>query len=794
MININSLYGNEKTYLNIPEYWVKWATFSDKIKQKYLNHSIGGARYLNILTSETPNASVCPIAVDKNSSLVNIKIVNRNQDVLVPDTQQSPLMFHSTFEGDIRNTMYNKYIILSKKSEIYDYNYSWNNDSTATMYDVENFANQISNTTVPIVEFDYKKIIWLICVEVADASYSIAGSNGVSRKTFDLEAYIKNELYTRYPYIICVFLIPFYQHNNQFLEFESTTQDYNIIKDTVSEPKISQFSILPLYGNNITYKKEKYNVLYRLIHSGRIRFETKTTYYYSDSPRTVIGGYAPELMSQYNLVSDDQFIVLCGADMFDIKTPKDGSYNQLYSECVPDNYLDFEKWCLKQTAYLGMFFTTSRDNIRKSTPETFFDLDTTYLGLIDENGVTHGMYTHGSENKKQEQYNWDSLKNQSPYDYTKVPDTNTYNTTTKLNPNPFNTGFGKFTKSYIMQGTEVFLVSQFLYNTIASNIDNEDTNYLYRRFLTSNPIDCITSLTVFPFDLAKILEVSTLEQIILGNQPVTYTLSNGTVYNVTGFPVTQATAIIDCGTCTYYRYFKDFRDYEPFSNAEISIPYCGSIPISPSEYMGHTISVKMIVDFSTGGCLALVYRDEMVMDSITGTIGAQVSVSGIAQADYQNAIYQANTNLKRAQLGTISQFATAAIGGAAAISSGNIAGAFGSITSGILGMSSNSINLEQAQYELTHVQTPYKTLGTSTPITSMCNEQAVRLIIKRPKMLSTYNPFEYGHTVGFACLITTTLSNITGYTKISNIDMSGIAATSTEKQMILDLLQSGIIL
>lgn len=792
MININPLYGNENTYLKIADFHLKWATFSDKMEQKYLNHSIGGARYLNILSGDTPDASVCPIAVDENSSLVNIKIINRNQEVLVTDRQQSPLMFHSTFLGYTNNTMYNQYVVLDTKTVDSPSNYAWNVDSFTKMYDVQNFANQISNTTVPIVEFDYKTIFWLICVEVSDESYSITSS--VSRKTFDLEAYIKNEKYKQYPYIICVFLIPFYQVNNQFVEFPDTVNDSTIIRNRTTEPTISQFSALPLYGNNVTYKNNNYNVLYRLLHNGRIEYTTKTTYFYSTAPRTIIGGFYPELTSQFLLMNDDWFMILCGADKFDVKIPNNGSYNQIYSECKPENYLDFEKWCLQQTAYLGMFFTTSRDSITNAKPDTFFDLDTTYLGLIDENGVTHGMYTHGSENKKQEQYNWDSLKNQSPYDYTKVPDTNTYNTTTKLNPNPFNTGFGKFTKSYIMQGTEVFLVSQFLYNTIASNIDNEDTNYLYRRFLTSNPIDCITSLTVFPFDLAKILEVSTLEQIILGNQPVTYTLSNGTVYNVTGFPVTQATAIIDCGTCTYYRYFKDFRDYEPFSNAEISIPYCGSIPISPSEYMGHTISVKMIVDFSTGGCLALVYRDEMVMDSITGTIGAQVSVSGIAQADYQNAIYQANTNLKRAQLGTISQFATAAIGGAAAISSGNIAGAFGSITSGILGMSSNSINLEQAQYELTHVQTPYKTLGTSTPITSMCNEQAVRLIIKRPKMLSTYNPFEYGHTVGFACLITTTLSNITGYTKISNIDMSGIAATSTEKQMILDLLQSGIIL
>lgn len=793
MININSLYGNEKTYLNIPEYGVKWATFSDKIKQKYLNHSIGGARFVGLLTGETPDTSVCPIAVDKNSSLVNIQLVNRQHEILVPDTQQSPLMFHSTFQGYTSDTMYNEYVVLSKETTTERSNYPWNVDSTIKIYDNNNFPNQISNTTVPIVEFEYKKIIFLLCVEVADASYSNEGPNGVSRKTFDLEAYIKNEWYTRYPFIISVFLVPYYNTGTTFFPFEDTNNDSIIIRATDKEPEITQFSVLPMYGNNVTYNNEDYNILYRYLNTGRYEITTASTYYYISGSKTVIGGIAPELHSQYMWTDDKKFVVSCGADMFKIKNVN-GYYNQIYSECVPDNYLDFEKWCLKQTAYLGMFFTTSRDSLQDYYTDAFWDLPTTYLGIIDENGVTHGQYTNGKENRKQDQFNWDSLKNQSPYDYTKVPDTNTYNTTTKLNPNPFNTGFGKFTKSYIMQGTEVFLVSQFLYNTIASNIDNEDTNYLYRRFLTSNPIDCITSLTVFPFDLAKILEVSTLEQIILGNQPVTYTLSNGTVYNVTGFPVTQATAIIDCGTCTYYRYFKDFRDYEPFSNAEISIPYCGSIPISPSEYMGHTISVKMIVDFSTGGCLALVYRDEMVMDSITGTIGAQVSVSGIAQADYQNAIYQANTNLKRAQLGTISQFATAAIGGAAAISSGNIAGAFGSITSGILGMSSNSINLEQAQYELTHVQTPYKTLGTSTPITSMCNEQAVRLIIKRPKMLSTYNPFEYGHTVGFACLITTTLSNITGYTKISNIDMSGIAATSTEKQMILDLLQSGIIL
>ena len=51
----------------------------------------------------------------------------------------------------------------------------------------------------------------------------------------------------------------------------------------------------------------------------------------------------------------------------------------------------------------------------------------------------------------------------------------------------------------------------------------------------------------------------------------------------------------------------------------------------------------------------------------------------------------------------------------------------------------------------------------------------------------------YGHTTGFATIDNAVLSNYSGFTVATNAILN-FAATSTEKEMIMNLLQSGVYL
>ena len=175
--------------------------------------------------------------------------------------------------------------------------------------------------------------------------------------------------------------------------------------------------------------------------------------------------------------------------------------------------------------------------------------------------------------------------------------------------------------------------------------------------------------------------------------------------------------------------------------------------------------------------------------------------TGIQTATLQAAQQRADSAQKAAQMqavgGAISGVATAAAVIAAVPTGGTSLAAVAALgTAGSL-MTAGMSGLDKQQdilYQLEHQQTPYKTVGTASAVTSMGNEQRCRLIIKRPIMLDNYQPDIYAHDTGFACCITAPLSGFTGYTKISNADVSGIPCTSAERAAIISALQAGVYL
>jgi hypothetical protein len=251
--------------------------------------------------------------------------------------------------------------------------------------------------------------------------------------------------------------------------------------------------------------------------------------------------------------------------------------------------------------------------------------------------------------------------------------------------------------------------------------------------------------------------------------------------------------VIDGGSVEYRDKYKDFRSYEPYCDAELHIPYHGSVHITPSEFVGHQIGVKYLVDITSGASLALIYRDGLVIDSITGQLGASIPITGVQTASYLSTVYNASAAYKQAKTSQFTQTASALLGGLAAGISGSPLGAVMSVASGALRGEQSDLSIEQAKYNLDHVQVPYKTIGTNTPFTSIGNEQYCRLIIKRPVMLQ-YSSDSYGHTTGYATIETAKLSEYSGYTKISAADLSGIPCTAQERADILRLLQSGVYL
>lgn len=443
---------------------------------------------------------------------------------------------------------------------------------------------------------------------------------------------------------------------------------------------------------------------------------------------------------------------------------------------------------MQQLAYLGFWIVDNLTDARtKTTKDNHF-----YLPLFDDNSVTTGQYKRYDEAQNEKNFAWnENIFEQA--NYTPIADPNNYDDN-KTILNTITAIYDRFTHEYVLNGTQLLQLKNELYTTIASDVDS--SFWSEQKFLTNNPLDVVKSLTFYPFDVANAApNTGTLDfdEIVLG------TVNTGV--NATG--LIDGIVILDCGKCTYFPYYgvDDFRSYAPYSSAELHIPYCGSIDIPPELFLNHTISVKMIVDLKTGSCLALIYRDNMVVDSIGGTVGFTVPISGIERETLAAAEHSALSQYKTARNTAIANVAgftfenkqlTSNLGNfgivGAAMSGGQLLKSAGQVANTI-----NSLrNVEDAQYNLQHIETPFRTIGTATQMTSFANEQSCRLIIKRPVMLDGYSQSDFGRCYGFATNRTGLIGDFSGYTQFAAVDLSGVECSETEKAQIKSILLSGV--
>lgn len=453
----------------------------------------------------------------------------------------------------------------------------------------------------------------------------------------------------------------------------------------------------------------------------------------------------------------------------------------------------------KQLASFGMFFVDDIDDINLA-----LDDEKTFLGIL-KNGVGYGDYSNGAKNREQDQWNWDTMEENS-YDPSNPPktDPNTYESTSGFNP-AINAPDG-FNKRYVLSEIDIRTLREDFFQALESKPEDIDyINYTMSEFLTNNPVDCIVSLKWFPFTVPSHgQEVN----INLGNYQ---TNVHAPVYTGSGVEV------YSLGSCVIYPYAGSgepcFLDYAPYTKMELIIPYCGTVELDPSIYMNHTLSVNFIVDIYTGACTAYIMCDGLVSDSVSGVCCVDLPISGIDNATLEGQIYNASLNLKSSKIGEAVSvvsgglsFGTSLLGvkGSGAKMAKGVVGTVDALTGAIGSVAQSSESLAMNQYQIEHINIPFRTVGSQTGLGNAKQEQFCRLLIYRPKFINGLTTIRqwyesnegklYGHTVGYSCIKTDVISSFHGFTMFSNVDLSGINATDSEKAAILTALQSGVIL
>ena len=221
--------------------------------------------------------------------------------------------------------------------------------------------------------------------------------------------------------------------------------------------------------------------------------------------------------------------------------------------------------------------------------------------------------------------------------------------------------------------------------------------------------------------------------------------------------VTNQYINIDCGSIIVPEYFGDARDYSPYTQINVFLPFIGIRQLDTNEIMGGTMSIDYKIDVLTGTCLCSIEVSKLgysqILYTFEGNCAVQLPLTGADKS--------------RLLTGVIGgAFAGGMIGGTGGAVVGAVKGAVGGIRiqkTGSIGSNAGAMGIKK----------PY-------------------IIITRQK---PYDAKNYNEQYGYPANITVQLSSCKGYTRVKDVHLENISvATQEEKNMIETLLKQGVVI
>lgn len=316
---------------------------------------------------------------------------------------------------------------------------------------------------------------------------------------------------------------------------------------------------------------------------------------------------------------------------------------------------------------------------------------------------------------------------------------------------------GIFNRCYAVHAEELEDLANYLWNV---DPDIFDTILKGLELAGSDPLNAIISIFMYPFEVEY---SGALEDIRIGTVDT----------EITGLAISHTSVkIYELGEVYFWEKFKNYLDYEPYTTAQLYVPYVGVMQLPVKVFMRKWVNVKLVVDLLTGVGQVVVYArtaDSMLPILYRDcTIGTQIAVTGRDAAqiagNYVNAITRIGSGI-------------AGMAGAGA------AGNVGGVLSASKGIAEGCYNLFTAE------NVPIESSGSSSPQCSLFMPQKCYLIVNRPNPIELDN---YGHLIGYACWKSGLVGGFAGFSKFSNVVLDITVATEKEKKEILNQLASGV--
>lgn len=272
---------------------------------------------------------------------------------------------------------------------------------------------------------------------------------------------------------------------------------------------------------------------------------------------------------------------------------------------------------------------------------------------------------------------------------------------------------------------------------------------------------------------------------------------------------------VDCGTFEMKEYYGSALDYSPNTKVSCYLPYIGTVSLNTDDVMGRTLQVKYRVDICSGSCVAKILVDGNVIYQFPGCCHVPIPFTSADFASYGSAIISAvKTGIAAYAAGVGNTELGAGILG---MNAGQQTG--DSYTKTVVNTERNpatgrqiTTGTQKVTKEITGTKASFNGIvqtGIANTANAVTASKAVversgsfsgnsgylgvrrpYLIIERPRMCM---PSNYQQLNGFPSMITTVLSECSGYTRVQQVQLTGVEATNPEQAEVLELLKGGVI-
>lgn len=463
-------------------------------------------------------------------------------------------------------------------------------------------------------------------------------------------------------------------------------------------------------------------------------------------------------------------------------------------EITEDNVDDFREDVRKATAGFGLFFVEGSAN--KNLP---LDDENMFLGIL-EDGIGNGNYSHGEENRNQDQWNWDDM-HENDYDPNQDPEV----------PDIWSNNFPSQLLTYdhtLMNHWFAFADGDIYWamrGINAVDLENVDEDATYGM----NPIDGVLQArrVYLNYNLctSELAETGDVDFVVIGELIVPLAQTPPSPTHTGKLIKKNHMYSFNCGykdvTEPQDPYaMNDFRSYTPFTSAVFYDAFCGVVEIDPAKIMNKRLKVVQTVDFLTGDKITSLYSKNLSADdtqytriaTLQGNCSEEIPINGLATSEYQRNKYMMSKQMIVSAIGMAGSALMGAAGATISATMGNPAGGSLQLAGSEMNIASTVVDLMMQKHVYDHtIPSAVKVSNGTTNVESGVVFPPC-IIMFNPKMIEEYNEAEYGLLTGFAGYKIDTLANCGVGTHVVSHPKLNVPCTSSELFIIYDQLQKGI--